>query len=130
MKKLIGVLVLLLVASGFVMAQAVTNNNCSIEWVDVAGKANVRLTNNNDKAQAVQYMIAGKENQSIDVPAKTVVTIPYAGANVKGVLSFVKVSLAPKPKPLPTGVTSTAVAATAAPAAATPAAAAATPAKK
>jgi P pilus assembly chaperone PapD len=129
MKKLIGVLMLLFVASGFVMAQAaVTNNNCTIEWVEVAGKANIRLTNNNDKAQTVQYMIAGKDTGNIDVPAKTVVTIPYAGTNVKGALSLVKVGFAAKPKPLPEdkGITSAPVGAvTPAP---TPAAA--TPAKK
>jgi hypothetical protein len=125
MKKFIGVLTVFLVASGFVMAQAaVTNNNCTIEWVTVDGKASVRITNSNDKAQTVQYTIAGKEPSAVDVPAQTAVTIPYAGASANGAFAIAKVALAAKPKALPKGATSVAVAAAAdAKPAATPAAA-------
>jgi hypothetical protein len=129
-RSIFGVVVLLFVACGFVMAQAavpagtgsVTSGNCTIEWVQVSGKANVRLTNNTDKAQTVQYTIAGKEPTTVDVPAKTVVTIPYTGANTNGAFAIAKVSVVAKPKALPTGATSAAIAA---PAAVTPAPAAA-----
>jgi hypothetical protein len=137
MRRFIGVLVLLLAACAFVMAQAavpsgtVTSGNCTVEWVQVAGKANVRLTNNTDKAQTVQYTIAGKEPSAVDVPAKTVVTIPYTGANANGVFAIAKVAVVAKPKALPAGATSAAItaAATPAPAATTPAAPAAAPKK-
>jgi hypothetical protein len=138
MRKFIGVLVLLLVASGFVMAQAavpsgaVTSGNCTVEWVQVAGKANIRLTNNTDKAQTVQFSIA-KETLSYDIPAKTVATIPYTGTNTNGVFAIAKVTVVAKPKALPTGATSAAIAAAAAttpaPATTTPAAPAAAPKK-
>ncbi|MDR0636086.1 MAG: hypothetical protein LBF87_03310 [Treponema sp.] len=132
-RSLLGVVVLFFVACGFVMAQAavpagtgaVTSGNCTIEWVQVSGKANVRLTNNTDKAQTVQYTIAGKEPTTIDVPAKTVVTIPYTGASANGKFAIAKVSVVAKPKALPAGATSAAVAAPAA----APAAPAAAPKK-
>jgi hypothetical protein len=137
MKKFTGVLALFLLVSGFVMAQeTVTNANCAIEWVSVGGKANIRLTNNNAKAQTVQYTIAGgKESATIDLPAKTVVTVPYAGANQNATFAIAKVTETARPKALPSGATSVAIpatTATAAPAAsgpaATPAPAATTPA--
>jgi hypothetical protein len=125
-------------AQAAVPSGTVTSGNCIIEWVQVAGKPNVRITNNTDKAQTVQYTIAPKEPGSVDVPAKTVVTIPYAGANANGVFTIAKVAVAAKPKALPKGATSEAIAAApaaattpaaAAPAATTPAPAATTPAK-
>jgi hypothetical protein len=59
MRKLIGIVVLSLIVSGFVMAQTpVTKENCSIEY-DSAKKV-VRLANNNADPYTIQYAIDGK----------------------------------------------------------------------
>ncbi|MDR0524674.1 MAG: hypothetical protein LBG90_02235 [Spirochaetaceae bacterium] len=60
MKKILSVLALSLVVSGFIMAQnaaPVTKENCTIEY-DSAKKA-VRLTNKNDGPYTIQYEIDG-----------------------------------------------------------------------
>jgi hypothetical protein len=128
MKKLVGVMVLCLIAVGFVMAAPVTNSNCSIDWTQVKGAAHVRVINNNDKPQTVEYTV-GKEAATVDVPAKTQFDIPYKGKEdtKKAVFAITKVTVVAKPAAAPAGtVTAPAPAVATAPApAATPA-----PAKK
>jgi hypothetical protein len=117
MKKIIGVLVLFLIASGFVMAQSVT-----VEWAKVDGKDKVRFTNPLDKPQTIQYTITGEKAASIDVPEKAVVDLVYTGKNVNAKIDVAKVSVAAKPKALPKDAVSTPLSGTAAAPAAAPAA--------
>jgi hypothetical protein len=137
-KTIVGVAVLLFAACGFVMAQAavpagtgaITSGNCTIEWVQVSGKPYIRITNNTDKAQTVQYTIDGKNPATADVPAKTAATIPYTGAAANGKFAIAKVAVVAKPKALPAGTTSAAVTGGAAAPAPAPAAAPKAPAPK
>lgn len=121
MKKIMGVAVLFFVASVFVMAQSVT-----AEWAQVDGKPNIKFTNKGAEAMTVQYTIKGDKAASIDIPANTQVTLPYAGKNANAAIDPPVTKPAAKPKPLPKEATSTPLGG----AAAKPAAAKPAPAKK
>jgi hypothetical protein len=69
MRKIFGVLVLALMVSGFLMAQSVTKENCTIEY-DSAKKI-IRLSNNNEDPYTIQYTIDGK-GKSVVVDKKAV----------------------------------------------------------
>ncbi|MDR1956072.1 MAG: hypothetical protein LBQ30_04385 [Treponema sp.] len=92
MKKILGVLVLLVIATGFVVAQAaVTQENCTIEWKD---KATIRITNKNDRSANIQYSVAGKDNLTAAVEAGETKEFPYKGANANGAFKVTRVQLA------------------------------------
>jgi hypothetical protein len=95
-KKIIGVLVLFLVACGFVMAQSVT-----AEWAQADGKPAIKFTNKNDGALTVQYTVKGDKAGSIDIPAQTEVTLPYTGKNANQPIDPPVTKPAAKPKALP-----------------------------
>ena len=104
MKKIIGVLVLFLVASVFVTAQTVT-----AEWAQVNGKPNIKFTNKNTDAFTVQYTVAGDKAASIDIPGNTVVSLPYEGKNSNAKIDPPVAKPTAKPKALPKGATSAAL---------------------
>ena len=95
MKKIIGILVLLVIATGFVAAQAaVTQENCTIEW---ANATTIRITNKNEQAANIQYSVAGKDNLTAAVAAGETKDFPYKGKNANGVFKVTRIQLAAAP---------------------------------
>ncbi|MDR2501019.1 MAG: hypothetical protein LBD37_08085 [Treponema sp.] len=82
MKKILGFLSLFLVLAGFVTAQTVTKEKCTIEY-DSAKKV-VRLTNGNDDVFTVQYTIDGK-GKSVNMDKKAVWELDASKAAPKAV---------------------------------------------
>lgn len=94
MKKIIGILVLLVIATGFAAAQAaVTQENCTIEW---ANATTIRITNKNEQAANIQYSVAGKDNLTAAVAAGETKDFPYKGKNANGVFKVTRIQLAAK----------------------------------
>ncbi|MDR0723101.1 MAG: hypothetical protein LBF75_10000 [Treponema sp.] len=97
MKKIIGILVLLVIATGFAAAQAaVTQENCTIEW---ANATTIRITNKNEQAANIQYSVAGKDNLTAAVAAGETKDFPYKGKNANGVFKVTRIQLAAKAAP-------------------------------
>jgi hypothetical protein len=89
MKQIIGVLVLLFIATGFVAAQAaVTQENCTIEW---ANATTIRITNKNESAVNIQYSVAGKDNLTAGVEAGETKDFPYKGKNANGAFKVTRI---------------------------------------
>lgn len=92
MKKILGILVLLIIATGFVAAQAaVTQENCTIEW---ANASTIRITNKNEQAANIQYSVAGKDNLTAAVAAGETKEFPYKGKNANGAFKVTRIQLA------------------------------------
>ncbi|MDR2518625.1 MAG: hypothetical protein LBD13_04335 [Spirochaetaceae bacterium] len=124
MKKFMGVAVLFFAASVFVTAQTVT-----AEWAQVDGKPNIKFINKNPDAMTVQYAVKGEKPASIDIPANSQVTLPYAGKTPNAPIDPPIAKQVAKPKALPKGAVSEPLGGAAAPAPApAPAPAAAKPA--
>ncbi|MDR3114265.1 MAG: hypothetical protein LBU25_01960 [Treponema sp.] len=95
MKKIISILVLLVIATGFVAAQAaVTQENCTIEW---ANATTIRITNKNQQAANIQYSVAGKDNLTAAVAAGETKEFPYKGKNANGAFKVTRIQLASAP---------------------------------
>ncbi|MHB9293629.1 hypothetical protein Holit_02756 [Hollandina sp. SP2] len=91
MKKFIGILVLLVIATGFVAAQAaVSQENCTIEW---ANATTIRITNKNEQAANIQYSVAGKDNLTAAVAAGETKEFPYKGKNANGAFKVTRIQL-------------------------------------
>jgi hypothetical protein len=120
MKKIMGILVLLIIATGFVAAQAaVTQENCTIEW---ANGTTIRITNKNAQAANIQYSVGGKDNLTAAVAAGETKDFPYKGKNANGAFKVTRIQLVVDAKAAPAAAKDDAKAA--------PAAKATAPAKK
>lgn len=94
-----GILVLLVIATGFAAAQAaVTQENCTIEW---ANGTTIRITNSNEQAANIQYSVAGKDNLTAAVAAGETKEFPYKGKNANGAFKVTRIQLVADAKAAP-----------------------------